>query len=123
MRPFGAVNRWLRDRPREKGHAPLIVADIDLAASREKTGGLEFRQHPAFLVMRQSRGFAKPHIVRQSDADEADRQLVAIARSRRDGTAAALRADIFHAVDQANGLKTNDDRTLLVVQRLAGMIS
>ena len=58
-----------------------------------------------------------------SDADEADRQLVAIARSRRDGTAAALRADIFHAVDQANGLKTNDDRTLLVVQRLAGMIS
>jgi phosphoserine phosphatase RsbU/P len=58
-----------------------------------------------------------------SDADEADRQLVAIARSRRDGTAAALRADIFHAVDQANGLKTNDDRTLLVVQRFAGMIS
>jgi sigma-B regulation protein RsbU (phosphoserine phosphatase) len=58
-----------------------------------------------------------------SDADEADRQLVAIARSRRDCTAAALRADILHAVDQANGLKTNDDRTLLVIQRLAGMIS
>jgi serine phosphatase RsbU (regulator of sigma subunit)/pSer/pThr/pTyr-binding forkhead associated (FHA) protein len=54
-----------------------------------------------------------------SDADEADRQLVAIARSRGHSTAAALRADIFHAVDRANGLKASDDRTLIVIQRLA----
>ncbi len=53
------------------------------------------------------------------DADEADRQLVALAQSRRHVTAAALSADIFRAVDQANGLKASDDRTLLVIQRLA----
>lgn len=58
-----------------------------------------------------------------SDADEADRQLVTIVQSRGNGTATALRAEIFDAVDRANGLKATDDRTLLVVQRLASMIS
>jgi hypothetical protein len=54
----------------------------------------------------------------------ADRQLVAISQLRgRDTSAAALRADIFHAVDQASGFKTADDRTLLVIQRLAKMTS
>lgn len=58
------------------------------------------------------------------DADVADRQLVAISQLRsRDTSAAALRADIFHAVDQASGFKTADDRTLLVIQRLANMTS
>jgi sigma-B regulation protein RsbU (phosphoserine phosphatase) len=59
-----------------------------------------------------------------ADPDEADRQLVAISQlRRRDTAAAALRADIFHAVDQVSGFKTNDDRTLLVIQRLANMTS
>ena len=58
------------------------------------------------------------------DADVADRQLVAISQLRgRDTAAAALRADIFHAVDQVSGFKTADDRTLLVIQRLANMTS
>jgi len=58
------------------------------------------------------------------DPDVADRQLVAISQLRgRDTSAAALRADIFHAVDQASGFKTADDRTLLVIQRLAKMTS
>jgi len=57
------------------------------------------------------------------DADEADRQLVALAQSCRHSNAAALRADIFQAVDRANRLKPNDDRTLLVVQRLENTIS
>jgi hypothetical protein len=48
--------------------------------------------------------------------------LVAIAGLRRSDTgSAALRTDIFRAVDQASGIKTNDDRTLLVIQRLANM--
>jgi len=59
-----------------------------------------------------------------ADADEADRQLVAISQLRgRDTAAAALRADVFHAVDQVSGFKVNDDRTLLVIQRLANMTS
>jgi serine phosphatase RsbU (regulator of sigma subunit)/pSer/pThr/pTyr-binding forkhead associated (FHA) protein len=59
-----------------------------------------------------------------SDADEADRQLMAIAHLRRHSTdAAGLRADIFHAVDQASGCKAKDDRTLLVIQRLASASS
>jgi serine phosphatase RsbU (regulator of sigma subunit) len=59
-----------------------------------------------------------------ADPDLADRQLVAISQLRgRDTAAAALRADIFHAVDQASDFKTADDRTLLVIQRLANMTS
>ncbi|MGA7744588.1 MAG: SpoIIE family protein phosphatase [Polyangia bacterium] len=58
-----------------------------------------------------------------SDADEADRQLVTIVQSRGNGTATALRAEIFDAVDRANGLKATDDRTLLIVQRLANSTS
>jgi serine phosphatase RsbU (regulator of sigma subunit) len=49
-----------------------------------------------------------------SDHDEADRQLVKLVLGRKQGDAAALRADIFRAVEQAK-----DDRTLIILERLA----
>jgi phosphoserine phosphatase RsbU/P len=46
--------------------------------------------------------------------DEADQHLVKLAMARKPGDVAALRAEIFGSVKQ-----TNDDRTLIVVERLA----
>jgi hypothetical protein len=48
------------------------------------------------------------------DHDEADRQLVNLVLARKQGEAAALRAEIFRA-----GERTKDDRTLIVLERLA----
>jgi phosphoserine phosphatase RsbU/P len=48
------------------------------------------------------------------DQDEADRHLVDFVLARKRGEVAALRAEIFSAVD-----RTNDDRTLIIVERLA----
>ena len=48
------------------------------------------------------------------DHDEADRQLVSLVLARKQGEAAALRAEIFRA-----GERTKDDRTLIVLERLA----
>ena len=45
--------------------------------------------------------------------DEADRQLVSLVRARKQRGASALRAEIFRAVDRAD-----DDRTLIVIERL-----
>jgi hypothetical protein len=53
-----------------------------------------------------------------SDHDEADRQLVKLVLARKQGDAASLRAEIFRAVDQAK-----DDRTLIILERLADDIS
>jgi sigma-B regulation protein RsbU (phosphoserine phosphatase) len=47
------------------------------------------------------------------DQDEADRQLAKLVLARRRGEVADLRAEIFRAVDQAN-----DDRTLIILERL-----
>jgi serine phosphatase RsbU (regulator of sigma subunit) len=49
-----------------------------------------------------------------SDHDEADRQLVKLVQARKQGDAAALRTEIFRAVDRAK-----DDRTLIILERLA----
>jgi phosphoserine phosphatase RsbU/P len=48
------------------------------------------------------------------DHDEADRQLVSIVLARKQGEPAALCAEIFRA-----GERTKDDRTLIVLERLA----
>jgi sigma-B regulation protein RsbU (phosphoserine phosphatase) len=48
-----------------------------------------------------------------SDLDEADRNLVSLVHRRQRGEVAELRAEIFHAAK-----KTNDDRTLIVLERL-----
>jgi len=49
------------------------------------------------------------------DEDEADRQLVNLVQTRKRGDVAALRAKIFRA-----GKRANDDRTLIILERLAG---
>ena len=49
------------------------------------------------------------------DQDEADRHLVDLIRARRRGDVAALRDEILEAADHAN-----DDRTLVILERLAG---
>ena len=55
-----------------------------------------------------------------AEPDEADHRMVSIAQSRSQSTdAATLRAQIFQAVDKANGLKASDDQTLLVIKRHA----
>lgn len=50
-----------------------------------------------------------------SDHDEADRQLVNLVMARKEGQAAALRGEIFRA-----GERANDDRTLIILERLTG---
>jgi hypothetical protein len=52
------------------------------------------------------------------DLDEADRQLVKLAFARKRGDVAGLRAEIFRVAGQAN-----DDRTLIILERLASEAS
>ena len=53
-----------------------------------------------------------------SDHDEADRQLVKLVLARKQGEAPALRTEIFRA-----GERSKDDRTLILLERLASDVS
>ena len=53
-----------------------------------------------------------------SDHDEADRQMVSLVMAHKQGEAAALRAEIFLA-----GERSKDDRTLIILERLATGVS